>query len=112
MFVQPNDTHSDIPQHLLLQEADVLFSWCPAQCTTAGWRFPWGLRVRLCEMLLRGVFDTLDETSYIEGADDYLKLLQVRIMRLFTLLLVVLGLSLSLLILLCLQSAIGSQCSA
>jgi hypothetical protein len=28
-------------------------------------------------MLLRGVFDTLDEAAYIEGADAYLQLLQV-----------------------------------
>eukprot|EP00878_Enallax_costatus_P006953 GHUV01007287.1.p1 GENE.GHUV01007287.1~~GHUV01007287.1.p1 ORF type:complete len:760 (+),score=222.01 GHUV01007287.1:879-3158(+) len=49
------------------------------KCTSAGWRFPWGLRVRLCEMLLRGVFDTLDESSYIDGADEYLKLLQERL---------------------------------
>jgi hypothetical protein len=47
------------------------------QCVSAGWAFPWGLRVRLCEMLLRGVFDVLDEASYIEGADAYLQLLQV-----------------------------------
>jgi hypothetical protein len=48
------------------------------QCVAAGWSFPWGLRVRLCEMLLRGVFDTLDEATYIDGADAYLQLLQVR----------------------------------
>jgi hypothetical protein len=48
------------------------------QCVSAGWSFPWGLRVRLCEMLLRGVFDTLDEATYIDGADAYLQLLQVR----------------------------------
>eukprot|EP00882_Tetradesmus_deserticola_P017864 GHRQ01019162.1.p1 GENE.GHRQ01019162.1~~GHRQ01019162.1.p1 ORF type:complete len:202 (+),score=101.15 GHRQ01019162.1:54-608(+) len=47
------------------------------QCVSAGWSFPWGLRVRLCEMLLRGVFDSLDEASYIDGADAYLQLLQV-----------------------------------
>jgi hypothetical protein len=29
-------------------------------------------------MLLRGVFDTLDEATYIDGADAYLQLLQVR----------------------------------
>ncbi|WIA21715.1 hypothetical protein OEZ85_000881 [Tetradesmus obliquus] len=49
------------------------------QCVSAGWSFPWGLRVRLCEMLLRGVFDTLDEAAYIEGADAYLQLLQARL---------------------------------
>jgi hypothetical protein len=30
-------------------------------------------------MLLRGVFDTLDEATYIDGADAYLQLLQVRL---------------------------------
>jgi hypothetical protein len=30
---------------LLLLNSDV-------QCVAAGWSFPWGLRVRLCEMLL------------------------------------------------------------
>eukprot|EP00775_Hariotina_reticulata_P003791 gene3791-4049_t len=49
------------------------------QGTNAGWAFPWGLRFRLCEMLLRGVFDTLDEASYIEDADQYLQMLQVRL---------------------------------
>lgn len=47
------------------------------QCLGSGWRFPWGLRVRLCEMLLRGVFDTLEEGAYIDEADEYLQLLQV-----------------------------------
>lgn len=47
------------------------------QCLGSGWRFPWGLRVRLCEMLLRGVFDTLEEGAYIAEADEYLQLLQV-----------------------------------
>ena len=47
------------------------------QCLGTGWRFPWGLRVRLCEMLLRGVFDTLEEGAYIAEADEYLQLLQV-----------------------------------
>ncbi len=35
------------------------------QCCSSGWAFPWGLRARLAEMLLRGVFDTLDEGAYI-----------------------------------------------
>ena len=46
------------------------------QCLGSGWAFPWGLRARLCEVLLRGVFDTLDEGAYIAEADDYLALLQ------------------------------------
>lgn len=49
-----------------------------AQCLGSGWCFPWGLRVRLCEVLLRGVFDTLEEGSYIGEADDYLQMLQVK----------------------------------
>ena len=44
-----------------------------------GWRFPWGLRVRLCEVLLRGVFDSLEEGAYIEEADEYLRMLQTRV---------------------------------
>jgi hypothetical protein len=49
----------------------------PTQCLGTGWRFPWGMRVRLCEMLLRGVFDTLEEGAYIAEADEYLQMLQV-----------------------------------
>lgn len=30
------------------------------------WALPWGLRVRLAELLMRGIFDTLDEGSYIQ----------------------------------------------
>lgn len=49
----------------------------PPQCLGTGWRFPWGLRVRLCEVLLRGVFDSLEEGAYIAEADEYLQMLQV-----------------------------------
>lgn len=48
------------------------------QCTAAGWSFPWGLRVRLYEMLLRALFDTLDEAEYVQDKDRYLQVLEVR----------------------------------
>lgn len=51
---------------------------CPLlQCTTAGWSFPWGLRVRLYEMLLRALFDTLDEAEYVQDKDRCLQVLEV-----------------------------------
>ncbi|KAI8470006.1 MAG: hypothetical protein J3K34DRAFT_521690 [Monoraphidium minutum] len=49
------------------------------RCLGTGWSFPWGLRVRLCEMLLRGVFDSLEEGAYIAEAEEYLALLQTRV---------------------------------
>ena len=45
---------------------------CPA-----GWAFPWGLRARLAELLLRGMFDTLDEGQYTEQRQELLSALQV-----------------------------------
>ncbi|GLC35244.1 hypothetical protein PLESTB_000585900 [Pleodorina starrii] len=36
-------------------------------CST-GMRFPWAVRVRLCEILITAVFDTLEEGSYIDEA--------------------------------------------
>eukprot|EP00887_Chlorella_sp_A99_P004701 scaffold4.g4701.t1 len=48
-----------------------------AHCQS-GWDFPWGLRARLAELLLRGVFDTLDEGAYVEGRQELLGLLQAR----------------------------------
>jgi hypothetical protein len=58
---------------------------CHLQCTAAGWSFPWGLRVRLYEMLLRALFDTLDEADYVQDKDRYLQVLQVRSSRMFVL---------------------------
>lgn len=43
----------------------------------AGWSFPWGLRARLAELLLRGLFDTLDEGQYTEQRQELLSTLQV-----------------------------------
>lgn len=43
----------------------------------AGWSFPWGLRARLAELLLRGMFDTLDEGQYTEQRQELLSALQV-----------------------------------
>lgn len=54
-------------------------TYAMVQCTSQGWKFPWGLRVRICEMLLRGVFDPLEEGLYIEGADAYLQMLQTKL---------------------------------
>lgn len=42
----------------------------------AGWAFPWGLRARLAELLLRGMFDTLDEGQYTEHRQELLSLVQ------------------------------------
>lgn len=50
----------------------------PGQCTAAGWAFPWGLRVRLYEVLLRALFDSLDQADYVPDKDRYLQLLEVR----------------------------------
>ncbi len=48
----------------------------PPPCP-AGWAFPWGLRARLAELLLRGMFDTLDEGQYTEQRQELLSALQV-----------------------------------
>ncbi|PSC73790.1 hypothetical protein C2E20_3044 [Micractinium conductrix] len=47
-----------------------------AQHCSAGWAFPWGLRARLAELLLRGQFDTLDEGQYTDCRQELLGLLQ------------------------------------
>lgn len=47
-----------------------------AQHCQTGWAFPWGLRARLAELLLRGVFDTLDEGQYTDHRQELLTLLQ------------------------------------
>lgn len=49
----------------------------PVQCTTVGWAFPWGLRVRLYELLLRALFDALDEAEYIPDKEAYLRVVEV-----------------------------------
>lgn len=49
------------------------------QCVPAGWAFPWGLRVRLYEMLLRALFDSLDEAEYVPDKERYLQVLEVRL---------------------------------
>jgi hypothetical protein len=36
-----------------------------ANCVT-GWGFPWGVRVRLAERLLLAMFDSLDESQYVD----------------------------------------------
>ena len=55
----------------------------PVPCAAAlaprpGWSFPWGLRARLAELLLRGIFDTLDEGQYSGHRQELLTLLQAR----------------------------------
>lgn len=49
-----------------------------AAAPLAGWAFPWGLRARVAELLLRGMFDTLDEGQYTDHRQELLNLLQVR----------------------------------
>ena len=44
--------------------------------SSPGWSFPWGLRARLAELLLRGIFDTLDEGQYTEQRQELVGLLQ------------------------------------
>lgn len=44
-----------------------------------GWAYPWAVRIRLCDLMLRGMFDTLDEASYVESKDALLQLLQNRV---------------------------------
>ena len=48
----------------------------PPSHTPAGWSYPWGVRARLAELLLRGVFDTLDEGAYTPERAELLALLQ------------------------------------
>lgn len=47
-------------------------------CRT-GWAYPWAVRIRLCDLMLRGLFDTLDEASYVDSKDALLQLLQTRV---------------------------------
>ncbi len=44
-------------------------SYALVQCCSSKWAFPWGLRVRLAETLLRGVFDEFGG-RYIEVSGD------------------------------------------
>ena len=48
-------------------------------CCRTGWAYPWAVRIRLCDLMLRGMFDTLDEASYVESKDALLQLLQTRV---------------------------------
>ena len=50
---------------------------CPA-CRN-GWAFPWAVRIRLCDLMLRSMFDTLDEAAYVDSKDALLHLLQNRV---------------------------------
>jgi hypothetical protein len=55
--------------------------FAPITHSHAGWSFPWGLRARLAELLLRGIFDTLDEGQYNDHRQELLKLLQGGVWR-------------------------------
>lgn len=55
------------------------FAFAPTQSCQLGWQMPWGLRVWLCESLLRGVFDTLDESSYIDESKELVAALEGRL---------------------------------
>jgi hypothetical protein len=48
-----------------------------AQHCATGWGFPWALRARMAEMMLRGVFDTLEEGAYVDDHKELLALLKV-----------------------------------
>ncbi|KAK9829741.1 hypothetical protein WJX72_007612 [[Myrmecia] bisecta] len=50
-----------------------------ASLSSSGWQFPWGLRVRLADLMLRGMFDVLDEGTFIAEKDALLQLLQTRV---------------------------------
>ena len=52
-----------------------------SQHCTSGWSFPPALNVKLAEILLRGIFDSLDEGNFSESADELLKLLQEHVWR-------------------------------
>ncbi|EFN53089.1 hypothetical protein CHLNCDRAFT_137406 [Chlorella variabilis] len=52
-----------------------------AQRCQTGWSFPWGLRARLAELLLRGIFDTLDEGQYNDHRQELLGILQGTVWR-------------------------------
>lgn len=43
---------------------------------TSGWQFSWGLRVKLWQAYLSGIFDGLDEGIYIATKEKYLSRLQ------------------------------------
>ena len=57
--------------------------WFPEMCVhvvcRTGWAYPWAVRIRLCDLMLRGMFDTLDEASYVDSKDALLQLLQNRV---------------------------------
>lgn len=44
-----------------------------------GWAYPWAVRVRLADLLLRGLFDTLDEGAYIDQQLELLGMLEGRV---------------------------------
>lgn len=50
-----------------------------ASQSRTGWAYPWAVRIRLCDLMLRGMFDTLDEASYVDSKDALLQLLQTRV---------------------------------
>ena len=67
---------------LLLLRSCLLLSQSMCFCVCVvrtGWAYPWAVRIRLCDLMLRGMFDTLDEASYVESKDALLQLLQNRV---------------------------------
>lgn len=43
---------------------------------SSGWRFPWAVRVRVADLLLRGLFESDDSGSYVEDRTALLSLLE------------------------------------
>ena len=48
----------------------------PLVVRRSGWAYPWGLRVRLCELLLRGIFDDGEPAQYAESHVQLVEQLQ------------------------------------
>ena len=70
----PTATAVKLDMLQISQRADNFFATC-----RTGWAYPWAVRIRLADLMLRGLFDTLDEASYVESKDALLQLLQTRV---------------------------------
>lgn len=70
------------PLHTLLPQAVFAAAGKLAEHCATGWAFPWGLRTRMAELMLRGVFDSLEEGEYVEEQRELLGALQVCGLRL------------------------------
>lgn len=49
---------------------------CVGVQRSSGWRFPWAVRVRVADLLLRGLFESDDSGAYVEDRTALLSLLE------------------------------------